>query len=345
MDENAVSSTIGIVLMVAVTVILAAAVGAFALNLAGDTTEKSPTVSMDLSWGTDGGDTVVDVTPKGVGADPAAVRGLARSTGLQFVHGTAYYVRSAHPDRVDDATVEDLESEFVSDVREGIDDTDVRAGVVGEMLTDLFALHSPGVHARRDEMLALAPSFGEGLQLTNILKDTWDDRRRGACWLPREVFARHGVDLAALRPEDAGEGFARAMDEMVALAHGHLRNALEYTLMIPPHDTGMRRFCLWAIGMALRTLQRIHRTPGFTRGGQVKISRSTVRIVVTATNLAARNERLLRLLFATAARGLPLRQPVIDADVSEWEEAESAKRTHDLVRMQVGPTKEAQRKR
>lgn len=192
------------------------------------------------------------------------------------------------------------------------------AGVVGEMLTELFALHSTGVHARRDEMLALAPSFGEGLQLTNILKDTWDDRRRGACWLPREMFARHGVDLATLRPEDAGEGFARAMGEMVALAHGHLRNALDYTLMIPPSDTGMRRFCLWAIGMALRTLQRIHHNPGFTRGEQVKISRAMVRTVITTTNLAARNDRLLRLLFNTAARGLPLQQPVIDADVSEW---------------------------
>lgn len=82
-----------------------------------------------------GGDTVVDVTPKGVGPDPNRVRGVARETGLQFVHGTAYYVRSAHPDRLDDATVEALESEFVSDVREGIDDTDVRAGLIGEIGT------------------------------------------------------------------------------------------------------------------------------------------------------------------------------------------------------------------
>lgn len=192
------------------------------------------------------------------------------------------------------------------------------AGVVGEMLTELFALHSAGVRARRDEMLALAPSFGEGLQLTNILKDTWDDRRRSACWLPRDVFARHGVDLAALQPGEAADGFARAMDELVALAHGHLRNALEYTLMIPPADTGMRRFCLWAIGLALRTLQRIHRNPAFTRGEQVKISRTMVHTVVTTTNLAARHDRLLRLLFAIAARGLPLQQPVIDADLSEW---------------------------
>lgn len=80
-----------------------------------------------------GGDTVVDVTPKGVGSDPRAVRGLARETGLQFVHGTAYYTIASHPDRVADMTAEELEAEFVSDVREGIDDTGVRAGIIGEI--------------------------------------------------------------------------------------------------------------------------------------------------------------------------------------------------------------------
>jgi len=192
------------------------------------------------------------------------------------------------------------------------------AGVVGEMLTELFALHSAGVHARRAEMLALAPSFGEGLQLTNILKDVWEDRRRGACWLPRDVFAAHGVDLAAVRPETAGEGFTRAMDRMVAIAHGHLRNALAYTLMIPPADTGMRRFCLWAVGMAVQTLWRIHRGAGFTRGEQVKISRRTVRAVIATTNATARHDRLLRGLFALATWRLPRRTPELDPGLSEW---------------------------
>lgn len=80
-----------------------------------------------------GGDTVVDVTPKNVGADPDRVRRIARATGLQFVHGTAYYTRPSHTDHVDDATVDELEAEFVSDVRDGIGETDVRAGQIGEI--------------------------------------------------------------------------------------------------------------------------------------------------------------------------------------------------------------------
>jgi phosphotriesterase-related protein len=84
-----------------------------------------------------GGDTVVDVTPKAVGCDPKRVRGIARQTGLNIVHGTAYYTKASHPDRFESQSQDELgdtlEDEFVSDVVDGIDDTDVRAGIVGEI--------------------------------------------------------------------------------------------------------------------------------------------------------------------------------------------------------------------
>lgn len=80
-----------------------------------------------------GGSTVVDVTPKQTGSDPERVRMVAREVGVQVVHGTAYYLHSSHPDRIADASVEDLTEEFTSDITDGIDDTDVRAGMVGEI--------------------------------------------------------------------------------------------------------------------------------------------------------------------------------------------------------------------
>lgn len=80
-----------------------------------------------------GGDTIVDVTPKGIQPDPESVRAVARETGVNYVHGTAYYTQGSHPNRVADLTVDDLETEFVEDVRDGIGDTDVRAGIIGEI--------------------------------------------------------------------------------------------------------------------------------------------------------------------------------------------------------------------
>jgi farnesyl-diphosphate farnesyltransferase len=180
------------------------------------------------------------------------------------------------------------------------------AGVVGDMLTELFCDYSPAIARSRTGLQSMAVSFAQGLQMTNILKDVWEDRSRGACWLPQEIFSRHGVDLARLAPYPPDPRFASGMRELLALAHGHLRNALEYTLLIPPHEQGIRRFCLWAIGLAVLTLRKINRNPEFTAGVQVKVSRRAVAMTRVLTDVALRRDWLLRGLFARAARGLPL---------------------------------------
>lgn len=180
------------------------------------------------------------------------------------------------------------------------------AGVVGEMLTELFCDYSPQIARHRPSLAAVAASFAQGLQMTNILKDVWEDRSRGACWLPRDVFARHGFGLEDLSKDAFDPRFGAGFDELVAVAHAHLRNALEYTLLIPRREIGIRRFCLWAIGLAVLTLQKIHHNPRFTAGAQVKVSRRAVALTRLLTNLAGRSDWLLLRLFARAARGLPL---------------------------------------
>jgi farnesyl-diphosphate farnesyltransferase len=175
------------------------------------------------------------------------------------------------------------------------------AGVVGEMLTELFCLHSRGAAANRKGLERLAVSFGLGLQMTNILKDTWDDKQRNVCWLPQDVFARHGFDLRELSTENHGAAFAAGMEELVFIALGHLHDALEYTLLIPRREIGIRKFCLWALGMAVLTLRKIHEHPDFTSGRQVKISRRSVKAVVALTGIIGWNNTLLRLAFRLAS--------------------------------------------
>ncbi len=162
------------------------------------------------------------------------------------------------------------------------------AGVVGEMLTDLFCDYSVEIAGRRPALNALAASFAQGLQMTNILKDVWEDRSRGACWLPQEVFTRHGVDLSQLASQAQDAGFSAGISELVGVAHAHLRNALDYTLLIPAKERGIRRFCLWAIGLAVLTLRKIAHNPGYTAGAQVKIRRSAVSMTLLLTNLAVK---------------------------------------------------------
>lgn len=181
------------------------------------------------------------------------------------------------------------------------------AGVVGEMCTELFCLHCPELEPRRDHMMRLAVSFGQGLQMTNILKDVWDDQEAGACWLPRSVFETpDGFDLEKLSEHHESAAFRRGLNELVGIAHAHLRNALTYTCLIPKREAGIRRFCLWAIGLAVLTLRKIHRNPAYTSGAEVKVSRRTVKATVLTTNMTLISNRALRLVFDRAADGLPL---------------------------------------
>jgi len=90
------------------------------------------------------------------------------------------------------------------------------------------------------------------------------------------------------------------------VAHAHLRNALAYTLLIPGEEAGIRRFCLWAVGLALLTLRKIQRNPRFIAGEQVKVSHQAVLATRILTSVAVRNDWMLERLFEQAASGLPL---------------------------------------
>ena len=179
------------------------------------------------------------------------------------------------------------------------------AGVVGEMLTELLCDYSAEIGERRDELLELSVSFGQGLQMTNILKDVWDDQRRGACWLPRDVFRSAGFDLRTLPAGRTSPEFIEGMLDLVAIARHHLANALQFTLLIPARETGIRRFCLWALGMAVLTLRRIHARPAFVDSREVKISRRSVRAAVVVTSALVRSDPALKLLFEALTRRLP----------------------------------------
>lgn len=179
------------------------------------------------------------------------------------------------------------------------------AGIVGETLTDLFCDYSAEIRQRRDDLFALSVPFGQGLQMVNILKDIWEDHRRGACWLPRDVFQAAGFELRSLSAEQPAPGFVEGLSELVAIAHRHLADALRFVLILPPHETGIRRFCLWPLGMAVLTLQRVHATPAFRSGQDVKISRRSVRAVTAVSSALVRSNLALKLLFQGLTRGLP----------------------------------------
>ncbi|MDQ3565667.1 MAG: phytoene/squalene synthase family protein [Pseudomonadota bacterium] len=180
------------------------------------------------------------------------------------------------------------------------------AGVVGEMLTELFCDYSPEINTQREDLMRLAVSFGQGLQMTNILKDIWEDSKRGACWLPRDLFLARGVTLRDNIPGACDAGFGDGLAQLIGIAKAHLDNALTYTLIIPGHEPGIRKFCLWALGMAILSLRKLNKHRDFSAGSQVKISRRSVKLTVGISNLLVTQDRFLRALMNILTRALPV---------------------------------------
>lgn len=114
------------------------------------------------------------------------------------------------------------------------------AGIVGEMITELFLADHESSHgdvdgSQRSELHETAASFGEALQLVNILKDSGDDAICGRSYLPPQV----------------------PREQIHAIANKSLLSAERYvqTLRNIAAAPGMIAFCDAPLQLAKRTLQ------------------------------------------------------------------------------------------
>lgn len=158
----------------------------------------------------------------------------------------------------------------------------VVAGVVGELLTTIFSNHS---HAFKEKMAGhedLAIAFGQALQMTNILKDSPEDKARGVSWKPSNV----------------------SQADLLKIAHQKLQESLNYILLIPKQEQGMRRFCFLAFGLAVMTLSKIANRKEFDHKDEVKLSRNTVMSFYGFTRWAVKSDLLMKTFFYLNSRTL-----------------------------------------
>jgi len=179
------------------------------------------------------------------------------------------------------------------------------AGTVGEMLTELFAGYAPSVAQRRAELQPRAAAFGRALQLTNILKDIREDHARGSCWLPRTLMARQGLTADTLLSHDHRAAALEFLDDMLAVAHREAEASLEYTLLVPREEKGIRLFCLWPLFLAVLTLRALRGNPEVFSGPAVKLTRASVKRVMVFTRALADQDWALRMAFRRYSAGLP----------------------------------------
>jgi phosphotriesterase-related protein len=80
-----------------------------------------------------GGRTVVEVTPVGLGRNPAGLVEISAASGVQVVMGAGFYDHDYHTDSVHELAVEQLAELIVADCEEGVGAGQVKAGVIGEI--------------------------------------------------------------------------------------------------------------------------------------------------------------------------------------------------------------------
>jgi len=185
------------------------------------------------------------------------------------------------------------------------------AGLVGEMLTNLFFQAIPNLSTKAHEtMRRNAVSFGLGLQMTNISKDIIADRSRGWSYVPKSFITQHGLTVEEFNAGTSMDKNLEVLEHLLNKTMGHLQDALAYTLAIPRRETRIRLFCIWPLWMAMETVAVLHGNQALLNSDDpVKISRSTVRSILWRTRWLSLSDTLLTLSFGKIQKRANLPNP------------------------------------
>ncbi|MBE7036633.1 MAG: hypothetical protein E7403_05005 [Ruminococcaceae bacterium] len=82
-----------------------------------------------------GGNTIIDCTLDEIGRNPSALKEVSLRSGVNIILGCGHYYHKAHFPYVKDAKTEELADEMRKDILEGIGETDIKAGIIGEIGT------------------------------------------------------------------------------------------------------------------------------------------------------------------------------------------------------------------
>ena len=134
-----------------------------------------------------GGSALVDLTLPGVGRDPGWLRAVADASGLHVVMGCGWYRTAYYPPeaRIERRSVDDLADELVGEFANGVGDTGVRPGIIGEIGTDKPWI-SPSEERVHRAVARAARRTGMAISTHAVLSAVGLDQLR--------IFEEEGVD-------------------------------------------------------------------------------------------------------------------------------------------------------
>jgi phosphotriesterase-related protein len=154
-----------------------------------------------------GGGAIVDMDLEGIGRNVDAMVAISRATGVHVIASTGWYIQGAHPSWVAGKSVEELADIMTREILEGIGDTGVRAGNIGEI--GLSGMPDVPFHPDEEKVLRAAgrAQKATGASLTlhpnahlTIYGETPVDH------FPTyiDILEKEGADLAKVYPSHLG---------------------------------------------------------------------------------------------------------------------------------------------
>jgi farnesyl-diphosphate farnesyltransferase len=169
------------------------------------------------------------------------------------------------------------------------------AGCVGEYWTLMTATHVPRVRRlQRPDFVARGVRLGKALQMVNVIRDAPRDLSDGRSYFPRELLERHGLTVHDLTDPTRRHRARPMLDELHAIALGHVDAAFPYVLAIPRTEARLRLAALWPLWIGLGTLEKLREASDpLDPAAPVKIERRDVYRIVAESSLAVGSDRVL----------------------------------------------------
>jgi phosphotriesterase-related protein len=130
--------------------------------------------------------TVVDVTTPELGRNVAALKRISQATGLRIVACTGSYIQAYHSPEMTALSVEEITECMRKEIEEGIGDTGVRPGIIGELGT------SSKIHPDEQKVLIAAARLNRSLGVPLMVHTDPQSRMAPAAL---SILERAGADL------------------------------------------------------------------------------------------------------------------------------------------------------
>jgi phosphotriesterase-related protein len=136
-----------------------------------------------------GGNTIVDCTTIGLKRDVRALKKISEATDLNIIAGAGYYIDRFHPADIHEKTFEDLATQIIGEIQDGVEGSGIRCGIIGEIGTSW-----PITTNERKVLKAVAYAHQKTKAPINVHPDPYE--KQGHCVL--DILEQEGADLSKI---------------------------------------------------------------------------------------------------------------------------------------------------